>query len=303
MTNDHLDRLEQIAKAATPGPWKATGLQYGCFYILTDDESGMVADDAPDAGVALARARGYGQGLPMEANAAHIAAFHPETAQQLITAIRTEREARAGLERAHQCAWDAVRDGVELDAYRVGKWDLAHAIEHRVHELAQQVESHKDREVVLNTSIANLHDVIRERDQQVEALRQARDYEFERAERNVAWVREAQQDAARLREALRMLQIAVLDATDDAENCEECGIVADSTDTDETACAIHRSQPIWQALLAAWEVLGPCVCGHPRSQHREEDSAACLMCACEWFKLPDAQDAALTAPADPTGGQ
>ena len=139
--------------------------------------------------------------------------------------------------------------------------------------------------------------------QQVEALRQARDYEFERAERNVAWAREAQQDAARLREALRMLQIAVLGATDDVENCEECGIVADSTDTDETACAIHRSQPIWRALLAAWEALGPCVCGHPRSQHREEDSAACLTCACEWFKLPDAQDAALTAPADPTGGQ
>lgn len=164
MTNDDLDRLEQIAKAATPGPWKATGLEYGCFYILTDDESGMVADDAPDAEAALARARGYGQGLPMEANAAHIAAFHPETAQQLITALRTAREARETAER-------------ERDA------------------LAQQVEALRQ-------------DVKKGRACHIAALEQgqahyaaAREQEL-RAEAAESALTTAQQDAARLREAL-----------------------------------------------------------------------------------------------------
>lgn len=222
MTNDDLDRLEQIAKAAAPGPWEACGCR---VESASGDPLGLII---------------YDEGGHNEADAAHIAAFNPQTALRLlaeVTRLTTERDA-----------------------------------------LAQQVEALTAQSKVYEDAVTEWRPIV----EQVEA---------------------AQQDAARLREALRMLQSAVLDATDDAENCEECGIVADSTDTDETACAIHRSQPIWRALLAAWEVLGPCVCGHPRSQHREEDSAACLTCACEWFKLPDAQDAALTAPADPTGGQ
>jgi hypothetical protein len=97
----------------------------------------------------------------------------------------------------------------------------------------------------------------------------------------------AEQRAATLETALRDLDDAIAGATDDHENCEDCAAVADSDLTDESACAIHRSQELWSALMGAWEALGPCLCGHPRSQHHDEDSSACRTCReCQSFRLP-----------------
>ena len=87
MTLEDLDQLEQVRLKATPGPYEATGLEFGCFYIMARREN-MVADQGEADGIL--RMRGYGAGLPMKANAEYFAALSPEVVGEL---VRLAREA------------------------------------------------------------------------------------------------------------------------------------------------------------------------------------------------------------------
>lgn len=117
--------------------------------------------------------------------------------------------------------------------------------------------------------------------------RRAEDHALESARKLI----KAEADNQALREVLVQIERAVGDVWGDVENCEDCAAV-DAFGEGDSACRVHLSQPLWLAMMAVWEVLGPCPCGHPRSRHRDEDSTACRECACQVFRLPT--DAALT---------
>lgn len=97
---------------------------------------------------------------------------------------------------------------------------------------------------------------------------------------------QAEARLAQMRDALMGLANAIGDVWRDVENCEDCAAVDAFDDHGGSACQVHTSQPLWTAMMAAWEVLGPCPCGHPHSQHYDEDSTACRMCGCQRFRLP-----------------
>lgn len=76
---DQLDSWEKVARAASPGPWRP------------EDE---YVFDAQDCMVAEGRGEGYRiSHYDQDANAAHIAAFNPQTALALIQALRVAMEA------------------------------------------------------------------------------------------------------------------------------------------------------------------------------------------------------------------
>jgi hypothetical protein len=81
MTID-LDRLEELAKSATPGPWVAEVDDWNCSVILDDDQPGT-------AYIAERLTQGKSEG---EADAEFIAALDPTTILALITEVRRLRE-------------------------------------------------------------------------------------------------------------------------------------------------------------------------------------------------------------------
>jgi hypothetical protein len=93
--------------------------------------------------------------------------------------------------------------------------------------------------------------------------------------------------------ALRELRDAIVYVWGDVENCEDCGDKAEAGN--DVPCAVHESTRLYQAIRAADEVLGPCVCGHPSSRHHDEDTTHCKVCQCEAFQLPK-------LPAPPASG-
>lgn len=79
--------------------------------------------------------------------------------------------------------------------------------------------------------------------------------------------------------ALRNLRDAIAAAYGDEECCDGC-------DALDAPCVLHRSVALYRAMLAADEALGPCPCGHTRSQHHDEDTTKCRVCECPAFRLP-----------------
>ncbi len=69
------------------------------------------------------------------------------------------------------------------------------------------------------------------------------------------------------------------------EDCDDCG------DLEDRPCALHGepSRHLCAALSAVEDLLGPCVCGHTRVQHQDDDERPCKEgCGCESFSLPPA---------------
>jgi hypothetical protein len=93
---------------------------------------------------------------------------------------------------------------------------------------------------------------------------------------------------------------AVIKIHGNAEDCEDCAArdEAGAALGTQAPCTVHGSTELWQAYLAAAEALGPCRCGHPCSQHHNEDTTRCNVCECAYFKLPDAIPAPSEAPAE-----
>ena len=83
---------------------------------------------------------------------------------------------------------------------------------------------------------------------------------------------------------LRQLTDAVVSIYQHPEDCDECSALSETGD--DSPCTVHRSNVLFDALMASFEVLGPCVCGHPCSQHENEDTTRCKYCDCAMFKLP-----------------
>lgn len=299
MTTDDLDRLEQIANAATPGPW-AWRDSGGMFVTPGPVIEGSDPPRLYPYGKAVLLAQyEYDTGADIDASdedRGHIAAFHPETAQQLITALRTEREARATAERERDAlaraldrAWGAVRAGLEADAYRAGKWDLAHAIEHRVHDLAQQVEALRQERETLDIKLAGCGVAALSNTDETRAQRIGRDNPYWSAsygdvcnavDREMALraaLTTAQQDAARLREALvKAWQSIETAPRDGAPILGWCPAYAPPYD----GFTVAR----WVDGVGVGWVQGPNRPCYPT----------------HWTSLPGPP--ALTAPTDPTGG-
>jgi hypothetical protein len=90
---------------------------------------------------------------------------------------------------------------------------------------------------------------------------------------------------------LRQLVDVIIDLYGDHETCEDCG------DIGERPCQIHESSKLYAAMRAAFELLGPCECGHACSSHHDEETTRCRLCACESFRLPAAVAAGKAAPS------
>lgn len=81
LSNEQIDELEQLALAATPGPWAVDALQIGARYnIELPDGSEAIAMTQQLAGDRLSVQRG--------ANADFIAAAHPQKVLALISQLR-----------------------------------------------------------------------------------------------------------------------------------------------------------------------------------------------------------------------
>lgn len=81
LSNEQIDELEQLALAATPGPWAVDALQIGARYnIELPDGSEAIAMTQQLAGDRLSEQRG--------ANADFIAAAHPQMVLALISQLR-----------------------------------------------------------------------------------------------------------------------------------------------------------------------------------------------------------------------
>lgn len=74
----------------------------------------------------------------------------------------------------------------------------------------------------------------------------------------------------------------------DAEDCDDCGTIAEAG---EDGCRIHtgtrQARLMWEAVEAIEDTLGPCWCGHTRSEHNDCDERICEAkdCTCLCFKL------------------
>lgn len=119
MTPD-LDRLEAIARKATPGPWSRVDPPWGdSDWVCSgsgDPHSGVfIADcesDIDDDGI---------EGLPDAADdAAHIAAFDPSMALALIGELRQRR--LAALEQAGVETWRAGRNAAVDELHRIANY-------------------------------------------------------------------------------------------------------------------------------------------------------------------------------------
>jgi len=88
---------------------------------------------------------------------------------------------------------------------------------------------------------------------------------------------------------LRALRDAVAVLWGNPEDCEDCADIEERGERHEP-CQIHGSDRLFMAMRAADEVLGPCRCGHPASQHHDEDTTRCKACDCNAFRLPPAQE-------------
>ncbi len=82
--NIDLSHIKALAKAATPGPWHCDQCS---LFIFGPDGGDMIAstDDGDDGPVLLIR--GAGARLPMDENAAFIAACDPTTVLALIAEV------------------------------------------------------------------------------------------------------------------------------------------------------------------------------------------------------------------------
>lgn len=101
-----LGELQEIASRATPGPWKHTpGDRYCAYSNVSNEKKIFIIEDheGHDPGMCPVRCE---SGYPAdESDAAHIAAFNPKTAINLILALQ---ESLAFIEDSHHtngCPW------------------------------------------------------------------------------------------------------------------------------------------------------------------------------------------------------
>lgn len=206
-----------------------------------------------------------------------------------LRAERAEAE-RDALARALDRAWVAVRAGLDADAYRAGKWDLEHAIEHRVHELAQQVEALRQE---LPSCDGCGHPAVDHEGHPLAVVDRGACEQFESTpDRLTAELEAAQQDAARLREALKASDAALA-----GMNSVLVGeFTADWGDHYGPECEdfLAARQKACAALTAPADV-GVCdACGRtgPLDTTMSRNVAGLSTCA-----------GGCVRPADPTGGQ
>ncbi len=96
-----LDALERLAKAATPGPWVYDGIAFVGKENVPGKGFQMIADNDRETG--CLRPRGFGAGLPLDANGKFIAAANPQTVLALVAEVRRLREAEV-VESCRFCA-------------------------------------------------------------------------------------------------------------------------------------------------------------------------------------------------------
>lgn len=94
MTNEELDRLEAVANAATPGPWRPCPQKsfiFGPAHEMVASRLRSPGDDEPEEGTV--EIRGFGGGLPMDANHDFIVATSPDVVLRLVAELRVARDA------------------------------------------------------------------------------------------------------------------------------------------------------------------------------------------------------------------
>lgn len=107
-----LEQLEAIAKAATPGPWIVDHVDVTDRLIITDEQSGYVADIATDEDESLPDAK-------------FITAFHPARALRLLALVQEAKLAVQSLKGLLEC--DEFGQNEQGGIERCAKWlaDLA----------------------------------------------------------------------------------------------------------------------------------------------------------------------------------
>lgn len=113
MTPNFHERLEGLARAATPREWRIEGRR-GLGYIVSH---GVCPEgDGPAGYVGTIDPMFAGDGPALEANAAYIAAANPQAILALIAENRAYREALISLQvQASNAAYNLNQAGITLD--------------------------------------------------------------------------------------------------------------------------------------------------------------------------------------------
>lgn len=111
MERSEIERLEGLARAATPGEWRVEGRSIrhgkGVGYILSHGENDV--RDGPSGYVGRLEPM-FSVGDVLEANAAFIAAANPQTILSLTQALRESREALEPFAKLADMVGDAWTD-------------------------------------------------------------------------------------------------------------------------------------------------------------------------------------------------
>ena len=105
MTNDELDELERVARAAGDAEWEVVDYEGGSLVIHADRENRVCFMATPGDSP--------GQMARIEARAVHIATFDPPTILSLIAAARPA-ETRDWSEFEDEIS-DAISDSIDMD--------------------------------------------------------------------------------------------------------------------------------------------------------------------------------------------
>jgi hypothetical protein len=124
MTAKELDKLEKLAKAATPGPWAYEEISEPGFRAPADYEA---KDFAITDENRMCPAIVWEHGDHGKNDAAYIAAAHPQTVLDLIAACR-ERDALLKVVEAAQAVYDSdppvPYDLMDDSSFRVGRDEM-----------------------------------------------------------------------------------------------------------------------------------------------------------------------------------
>ena len=93
-----------------------------------------------------------------------------------------------------------------------------------------------------------------------------------------------------VRRTLKRVHDVTLTLVSCHEDCDDCFAQTESHESDEEVCRAHgvEGSAVVRALMAARDILGPCVCGHQHQQHESVDSTRCKKCGCDSFIIPEA---------------
>lgn len=93
-----------------------------------------------------------------------------------------------------------------------------------------------------------------------------------------------------VRRTLKRVHDVTLTLVSYHDDCDDCAARSEwEEEPHDEVCRAHGTEgsAVVRALMAARDILGPCVCGHAHQDHESVDSTRCSKCGCDAFIVPE----------------